>query len=341
MPGLIDARASTLINRLEMNEGQIDEISLTLYLTKPLQAGITTLRATGWDIASLPDLTALQDALAELGNHAPTLVIAGMITHAQGNVFAIYSEESIGVASPEDIQNAVDDMVRAGVDQVGFLQPIPPDIRAPSADLIGLSEELQAAFVDLAHQNGLRVIVQASFHEDAIAAVADEIINWPHGFENPLPDELIHALVENSVPVLTGFSVWVIRPYEDDVRRFIDAGGEIVFGTFAPNATALHRPVNEMNLMAEIGEMTPYEILMSATTNAAEAVGLGDTVGALEVGKQADIIVVQGNPLEDIEAIENIIWSSKLEKLSSSLMQKNKVLFEGTLSLGKCAVRQC
>lgn len=112
--------------------------------------------------------------------------------------------------------------------------------------------------------------------------------------------------MENSVLVMTGFSVRVFRPYEGDVRRFIDSGGLVVFGSPSPNATALHRPVNEMTLMAEIGNMSPYEILMSATANAAEAVGLGDTIGTLEVGKQADIIIVQGNPLKNIEKSETI-----------------------------------
>ena len=54
-------------------------------------------------------------------------------------------------------------------------------------------------------------------------------------------------------------------------------------------------------------DMTPYEILMSATANAAEAVGLGDLVGTLEIGKQADIIIVQGNPLDNIEDIEDVM----------------------------------
>jgi imidazolonepropionase-like amidohydrolase len=309
MPGLIDARASTLINRLEISENQIDEISLTLYLTKPLQAGITTIRAIGWDYATQPDLTVLRNVLADYGNNVPTLVFVGMITHAEGNVFEIYPEDSIGVINLEEMQEAAEDLIQAGADQLGFLQPIPPDIRANRNQLIGLSKEQQTAFAELIHEKGLRVIAQTAYPEDALAAVVagvDELVNWPHGSDEPLPDELIQALVDNSVSVLTGFSVGVIRPYEGDVRRFIDSGGVIVFGTFAPNSTSLHRPVNEMRQMTYF-DMTPYEILMSATANAAKAVGLGDLVGTLEVGKQADIIIVQGNPLDNIEDIEDIM----------------------------------
>jgi imidazolonepropionase-like amidohydrolase len=309
MPGLIEGRASTLINEIDISEGQISETDLNLFLVRPLQAGITTIRAIGWDYATHSDLSEMREALETYGNTIPTLVFAGVITHAEGNVFAIYSDDSIGVLDREEAQKATEDLIQSGVDQVGYLQPIPPDYRAINAELIGLSIELQSAMVELAHQKGLRVLAQTSFPEDtavAIAAGVDEIIGWPHGSEEPLSNELIQALVDNSVKVMTGFSVDVIRPYEDDVRRFIDAGGIVVFGTFAPNSTALDRPAYEMSLMATYGKMTPEEILMAATVNAADAVGLGDVVGTLEVNKQADIIIVQGDPLNDIYLMRNI-----------------------------------
>ena len=80
------------------------------------------------------------------------------------------------------------------------------------------------------------------------------------------------------------------------MRRFLDAGGTLVFGTFSPNSGA--SPDREFSLM-ELQGMTPMEMIQSATVNAANAVGMGDAVGTLEVGKQADIIVVDGNPFED------------------------------------------
>ncbi|HSG43893.1 MAG TPA: amidohydrolase family protein [Anaerolineales bacterium] len=51
-------------------------------------------------------------------------------------------------------------------------------------------------------------------------------------------------------------------------------------------------------------------MITSATVNAANALGLGDVTGTLEVGKQADIIVVDGNPFEDdfAEVFENVIY---------------------------------
>lgn len=316
LPGLIDARASVLINKLPISDGEFAGINLRLYLTNTINAGVTTVRATGWDIETLPDLNEFRQALAEYGNTVPSVVIAGLLTHTEGNVFEIYPDENIGVATLEEAQQATEALIEAGADQIGYLQAIPPDRRAVNtAELrTGLSVEQQVAIVEAAHDHGLRVIAQTAFPEDAAAAVAagvDEIISWPDGhLDQPLADELIQALVDNEVPLLTGFSVNAIRPHENDVRRFIEAGGTVVFGTFAPNSGSVN-PYNEMRLMSLLSDMTPDEILVTATANAAHAVGLGDEIGSLEVGKRADILIVEGNALEDMRAIRDVLFVIK------------------------------
>jgi imidazolonepropionase-like amidohydrolase len=94
------------------------------------------------------------------------------------------------------------------------------------------------------------------------------------------------------------------------VRRDLDAGGTLVFGTFSPNSGA--KPDREFLLM-ELHGMTPMEMIQSATVNATNAVGLGDVVGTLEVGKRADIIVVDGNQFEDSfpSVFRNVIYVVK------------------------------
>jgi imidazolonepropionase-like amidohydrolase len=52
--------------------------------------------------------------------------------------------------------------------------------------------------------------------------------------------------------------------------------------------------------------MTPMQIIQAGTRNAAVVIGLEDEVGTLEVGKIADILVVDGDPLKDISALSNI-----------------------------------
>lgn len=75
-----------------------------------------------------------------------------------------------------------------------------------------------------------------------------------------------------------------------------DAGwGMFAFGDF----------VDELQAMVSIG-MTPMDTLLSATRDAADALGVGDNVGVLAPGKKADILVVNGNPSRDIAALRDI-----------------------------------
>jgi imidazolonepropionase-like amidohydrolase len=59
----------------------------------------------------------------------------------------------------------------------------------------------------------------------------------------------------------------------------------------------------ELEIYVELG-MKPIDALRTATINAARAVKLGDKLGTLEVGKTADIVAVNGNPLQDIRCLQ-------------------------------------
>ena len=72
-------------------------------------------------------------------------------------------------------------------------------------------------------------------------------------------------------------------------------------GTDAGNIGTLHGPAvfREMAMMVEAG-LTPLEVLRSATTNGARALGMEDQVGAIAAGRLADLVVLDADPLEDI-----------------------------------------
>ena len=85
-----------------------------------------------------------------------------------------------------------------------------------------------------------------------------------------------------------------------NLKKVHDAGITIVMGTDAGNIGALHGPsiYREMRLMQQSG-MTPLEILRSATTNGAMALGRSKDLGAVEAGRLADLVLLDADPLAD------------------------------------------
>ncbi|MFT5132935.1 MAG: imidazolonepropionase-like amidohydrolase, partial [Gammaproteobacteria bacterium] len=110
-----------------------------------------------------------------------------------------------------------------------------------------------------------------------------------------------------------------------NLRTAVKAGVKITLGSDAGNAGMLHGAtvMRELQLMHQAG-MTPMQIIVAATKNGAEVIGQGKTLGTLEAGKLADIIVVKGNPLTDISDIGNVEWLVK----NGKLLDPNKLQFK-------------
>jgi imidazolonepropionase-like amidohydrolase len=87
-----------------------------------------------------------------------------------------------------------------------------------------------------------------------------------------------------------------------NLRKVWDAGIPVVMGTDAGNIGTLHGPsvFREMALMVEAG-LTPLQVLRSATVNGARAMGLERDAGTLAPGKLADLVILDADPLADIQ----------------------------------------
>jgi imidazolonepropionase-like amidohydrolase len=86
------------------------------------------------------------------------------------------------------------------------------------------------------------------------------------------------------------------------------AGGKVALGTDYAGYSAvfdLAMPVTEIELMQEAG-MTPMQIIVAGTRNAAHVCNLEDELGILQAGKIADVLVVNGNPLQDMHALTQV-----------------------------------
>jgi hypothetical protein len=91
-------------------------------------------------------------------------------------------------------------------------------------------------------------------------------------------------------------------------RAFVQAGGTLLAGldpTGIGGIIAGFGDQRELELLVEAG-FTPLEAVKIATLNGAQFLGMADRIGSLARGKQADIILVKGDPSSKIEDIENV-----------------------------------
>jgi imidazolonepropionase-like amidohydrolase len=103
----------------------------------------------------------------------------------------------------------------------------------------------------------------------------------------------------------------VIQAVLNVVRFFHDSGGVIALGNDYGNpGIKPGMPLREMGLLQSIG-LSPMEVIVAATMRAAYVCGQDEELGTLEAGKLADIIVVDGNPLDDLEVMDSVLYVVK------------------------------
>ncbi len=103
------------------------------------------------------------------------------------------------------------------------------------------------------------------------------------------------------------------------VNDIHEAGGRILGGTdFLPYAVGLH---TELQRLVDAG-LSPYQALQTVSLHAAEALGAGEDLGSIEAGKLADIVIVDGNPLDDIRnarRVRTVIKNGEVYELEDLL----------------------
>jgi len=95
------------------------------------------------------------------------------------------------------------------------------------------------------------------------------------------------------------------------ISQFAKAGGKVLTGTdtsgWAVPGIGLH---HEFNILVEAG-LTPMQVIMASTRNVAEAFRILNRLGTIEAGKLADVVVVNDDPLKDINNLQKIEWVIK------------------------------
>lgn len=189
------------------------------------------------------------------------------------------------------------------------------------------NDDEMRAIVTTAHSLGLKVAAHAHGPRGIEAAARAGVDSIEHGsFTDEAGAKALAATRGWLVPTLMPFRHTaeqlgknVYTPVvETKVRAILErrgkqiiaaraAGARIAFGTDA-GVFAHGRNGQEAADMVEFGGMTPREVLISATTGAAELLGLADEIGTLAVGKAADIIATDGDPLVDARQLAQVKW---------------------------------
>lgn len=298
-----------------------------------LQAGFTTVRNVGAD--AFTDV-ALRDAINDGDVPGPRMLVSGPplgITggHCDNTLLAPeFHSTADGVADGiAAVQHKVRENIKYGVDLIkicatGGVLSLGDDPQASQYTL----EEMKAIVAD-AHRLGRKVAAHAHGAQGILWATEAGVDSIEHG--SYIDDAGIAAMKKNGtylVPTLY-LADWFMENAErlhvpeamiakgrivlpesrKNIAHAFASGVKVGFGTDAavyPHGLNAH----EFAVMVKLG-LTPLQSIQAATINDADLLGWPDKVGAIEPGKWADIIAVDGDPLQDVTTLQHVNFVMK------------------------------
>jgi imidazolonepropionase-like amidohydrolase len=339
LPGMIDVHT-----HLTLDPEDVGTFGLTISVPRQalkaarnarstLLAGFTTVRNVGAEGYS--DV-ALRDAINAGDVPGPRLLVSGPalgITggHCDNNILpAKYNATGDGIADGvAAVQRKVRENIKYGSDVIkicatGGVMSKGDDPQHSQYTM----EELKAIVAD-AHRLGRRVAAHAHGAEGIRWASEAGVDSVEHG--SYLDDAGIAAMKKNGtylVPTLM-LEDWLLENMEKihlpeyaqqkartifpiaqkNMARAFASGVKVAMGT---DAAVFPHGLNarELAVYVKLG-MSPVEAIRTATVNAADLLGWSDRVGSIEIGKYADLVAVDGDPLADISTLQKVKFVMK------------------------------
>ena len=286
-----------------------------------LQSGVTTVRDCG----------AADDVVVELAKAidrgmcpGPRVQAAGRVITMTGGHGHFIGREADG---PDEVRKATRAEIKAGAAVIKVMATggvLTPGVSPTQTAL--LPEEL-AVVAQEAHNSGRRVTTHAIGRAGIHNALLAGIDSIEHGFY--LDDELLELAIDQGaflVPtmlavdgiirngVAAGIPEWVVDKAEREAQKqresfaaAVASGMRIAAGTDAGTPFNPHGALaQELALMVTHG-LTPLQTLVAATGAAAENLGMAHEIGTVEVGKLADLVLLDGDPLADVSATGRVV----------------------------------
>ncbi len=340
LPGLIDCHAHVLSNPKDQSptkDLRTSSAQAALWGMRNLQVwlskGFTALREAGESDLGYGQL-ALRNSIAMGLIRGPRMVSAGnfvSVTGGHGDADVLAPDQALphrpNLADTVDgVSIAVRRDIKYGADWIKLMAT--GGVGDPLSDfnVQELSQEQMAHAVEVAHRAGKRVMAHAEGAEGIKAAVRAGVDSIEHG---TLLDEEGAALMAQRgtwlVPTLYTFQHGVEIGLSQGIDPVsLEKGKAILKGQQPAFERALKHHVRiafgldddpdflpkEFEALVRAG-MQPLDALRAATVNAAELLGRSGDMGTIEPGKFADIVAVAANPLQDIRAMEQVVFVMK------------------------------
>jgi imidazolonepropionase-like amidohydrolase len=321
MPGLIDAHVHLCLDAspdpektLLQETDFVTVLKSAQHAHATLMGGITTVRDMG---AKKYIDVSLRDAIRDGIIAGPLLLISGKPITMTGGQGWSFGREADGI---DDTRKAAREQLKAGVDLVKIMATGGVMTKGVEPGSPQLTVEEMRAAVEEAHKAGKKTSAHAQGTRGIKNALEAGVDSIEHGVF--LDDEAIAMMVKKDVylvPTLSaphniikhgreaGIPEFAVKKTEAVMDRHLESFREahrgrvkIAMGTDAGTPFNKHgKNALELELMVKAG-MSAMEAIVSATKSSAMLLGLDHEVGTIEEGKRADILVVGGNPLEDM-----------------------------------------
>jgi len=342
LPGLIDAHTHVIHNG-EPDEDWKRQTILELPATTALKAAHNALRHLEMGVTTIRDLgarewvdIALRDAINSGWQIGPRMLVAGHgITATGGHMdprrhvrpgIALETLGGIGVVadSPDEARRAVWEQLMRGADVIKLNATLSEYVRASGGQCSPeLTFEAMCAICEVAHSAGRRVAAHCHGGPGVQAALNAGVDTFEHG--RFLSDEQLDKMAEREVYLVPTLSPEARRvdagdpPKNPADRRWYEMataamyatvekahkrGVRTVAGSDAGMPHVHHGEIAyEMYHLAKAG-LSNLATIVSATRVAAQALGLGDRSGQVRAGYCADLIVVDGDPTQNLEILQ-------------------------------------
>jgi len=259
----------------------------------------------------------------------PALSITG--GHCDNNLLPFeYHASSEGAADGiEAVQHKVREIIKYGADVIKICATGGVMSKGDDPNTSQFTLEEMKAIVAEAHRLGRKVAAHAHGAQGVSWASEAGVDSVEHG--HLMDDASVAALKKNGtylVPTLylmdwhrenaarSNVPEYSLRKMEmvmqvgqKNVKKAMAAGVTIALGTDAavyPHGLNAH----EFGVYVRLG-MTPLQAIQSGTLNGADLLGWSDKIGTIEAGKWADIVAVDGDPLQDVSTLEHVKFVMK------------------------------